>query len=555
MSRLPIPGLDNGTWGNVLNDFLGVEHNADGSLKITGSLAGKANDSTVVHQTGAETVAGVKTFTSPPAVPMPAAANDAAPKNYVDAADAASASLRLGAINYEYPSQVTATGWNTLRSVGNEPTFVVANPASGPGVSQNSDWLNAITLSRTAGIKVLGYVTTDGGSGPGTRSLPSVTADIDTWDSFYTLDGYFFDTTPTGANGDKTAYFASICDYAHAKGAGRMVVVNPGAYPLSRAYVDKADTVCVHEGAYSSYLSVAVDSWATAYVQGLPASKFMHLVYSVPGATEMALAMAHAASLDVGWFYAASTGGSWIGIPSYYSAEVVAARHTHPPLNPLDRSAHFGSLPSSALGYAVAGSSAAGDSAAVGLASTIARSDHTHDRAIDKAAAGLITTGEEAYSRRHATQDCVLTSGTMLLTYFTARKTETITQVTLFTGSTAAAGLTLAQIAIYSVDGSGNLTEVVATASDTSLFNATNSSFTKALSSSFAKVAGTQYVCAVLAIGTTVPSLVGSIGFGALTSVAPRLCGAVPGQASLPSSTAAGNVVADTRMVESLLLP
>src|SRR5688572_21183678 len=34
MARLPVPGSDNGTWGSVLNDFLGVEHTTDGSLKI-----------------------------------------------------------------------------------------------------------------------------------------------------------------------------------------------------------------------------------------------------------------------------------------------------------------------------------------------------------------------------------------------------------------------------------------------------------------------------------------------------------------------------------------
>jgi hypothetical protein len=32
--RLPIPGSDDGTWGNVLNGYLGVEHNGDGTLKI-----------------------------------------------------------------------------------------------------------------------------------------------------------------------------------------------------------------------------------------------------------------------------------------------------------------------------------------------------------------------------------------------------------------------------------------------------------------------------------------------------------------------------------------
>ena len=33
-SRLPIPGQDDNTWGTILNDFLGVEQNADGTLKI-----------------------------------------------------------------------------------------------------------------------------------------------------------------------------------------------------------------------------------------------------------------------------------------------------------------------------------------------------------------------------------------------------------------------------------------------------------------------------------------------------------------------------------------
>jgi lysophospholipase L1-like esterase len=33
MPRLPKPGSDDGTWGDILNDFLRVEHNADGSQK------------------------------------------------------------------------------------------------------------------------------------------------------------------------------------------------------------------------------------------------------------------------------------------------------------------------------------------------------------------------------------------------------------------------------------------------------------------------------------------------------------------------------------------
>lgn len=33
MARLPIPGQDKGTWGNMLNEYLEVSHATDGSLK------------------------------------------------------------------------------------------------------------------------------------------------------------------------------------------------------------------------------------------------------------------------------------------------------------------------------------------------------------------------------------------------------------------------------------------------------------------------------------------------------------------------------------------
>ncbi|MHB8681285.1 MAG: glycosyl hydrolase family 28-related protein [Acidimicrobiales bacterium] len=33
MARLPVPGGDDGTWGDILNDFLDVSHNSDGTLK------------------------------------------------------------------------------------------------------------------------------------------------------------------------------------------------------------------------------------------------------------------------------------------------------------------------------------------------------------------------------------------------------------------------------------------------------------------------------------------------------------------------------------------
>lgn len=63
MARLPVPGSDEGTWGDVLNTFLTVEHNVDGTLKTSGTIAGKADDTAVVHLAGSETVTGNKNFT------------------------------------------------------------------------------------------------------------------------------------------------------------------------------------------------------------------------------------------------------------------------------------------------------------------------------------------------------------------------------------------------------------------------------------------------------------------------------------------------------------
>ena len=48
MARLPIPGSDDGTWGDVLNDFLNVEHNPDGSLKVRTELGTKVPATRVI---------------------------------------------------------------------------------------------------------------------------------------------------------------------------------------------------------------------------------------------------------------------------------------------------------------------------------------------------------------------------------------------------------------------------------------------------------------------------------------------------------------------------
>ena len=60
MSRLPTVGGDDNTWGNILNDFLGVEHNSDGTQKtlgVTKGGTGATDAATALSNLGGETPA------------------------------------------------------------------------------------------------------------------------------------------------------------------------------------------------------------------------------------------------------------------------------------------------------------------------------------------------------------------------------------------------------------------------------------------------------------------------------------------------------------------
>lgn len=58
MARLPTPGSDSGQWGNILNEFLEVSHNGDGTLKDTAFIADGAVTSVKINSALIDPAAG-----------------------------------------------------------------------------------------------------------------------------------------------------------------------------------------------------------------------------------------------------------------------------------------------------------------------------------------------------------------------------------------------------------------------------------------------------------------------------------------------------------------
>ncbi len=118
----------------------------------------------------------------------------------------------------------------------------------------------------------------------------------------------------------------------------------------------------------------------------------------------------------------------------------------------------------------------------------------------------------------------------------------TVSQVTMASGGTASAGLTYAAMGLYTFDGT-TATLVARTASDTTLFNSTNTAYTRSFDTtggfpaSYQLVAGERYAVGVLVTGTTAPNVYAGLFVpNTVNALAPRLTGAASGQTSLPTT-------------------
>lgn len=183
------------------------------------------------------------------------------------------------------------------------------------------------------------------------------------------------------------------------------------------------------------------------------------------------------------------------------------------------------------------------------------------DRSADSYLQDLLTTGEETYHRGFVgTTQTTMTSQLLRLTYFTARKTESISQVRVMNGATAAGATpSLIRIGIWTADNAGALlSQVAATPNDTALLSVTFTDYTKALSAAFAKQAGQRYAVGLLVVtAAAAPQVCGGLlnMSTAESGQSPRLSGTIGSSADLPATAAAGGVANNNNRVYFALLP
>jgi hypothetical protein len=185
---------------------------------------------------------------------------------------------------------------------------------------------------------------------------------------------------------------------------------------------------------------------------------------------------------------------------------------------------------------------------------TISTSQVT-DLDLKLSATDVLTNGEASISRNAPLSGVAYgTSGTVLLTYRRAQKTETITKLAMASGTAAGATPSLVKFGVYSVnETTGDLTRVAITSSDTATFSTANTAYELALTSSWTKTKGVLYAYAVLIVtSAALPTVVGNAHFAstpvnAILSLSPRITAAAASQTDLPASLTAASLTNSNR--------
>ncbi len=218
---------------------------------------------------------------------------------------------------YIYPDWWNGpTAWDELANLPEAPEgvdrFIVMNPANGPGMAANPDYVAALATVQNVGYLVYGYVSTDYGR----RDEAAVKMDVDMWHILYpSIDGVFYDEASSGLDGvvgvpgtQGVAYYDTLVKYATAKAPGSDVVLNHGVAPhAGYAAIDPPESgsnvllITFEESLENYRLVTEPPEWIANY----PGEewRFIHIVHSAPTELDMVGAVARSRYLGAGGIY------------------------------------------------------------------------------------------------------------------------------------------------------------------------------------------------------------------------------------------------------------
>ncbi|HJQ08017.1 MAG TPA: right-handed parallel beta-helix repeat-containing protein [Candidatus Saccharimonadales bacterium] len=162
MARLPVPGSDNGTWGDILNDYLSQAHNSDGSLKA-GSVnasqlqSGSINDS---HVNAAAAIAQSKIANLASDLAAKIASTEKGAASGVAALDSSSLISAANMRAFNFRGQALASTsynrWDVVAYYG-RPILITNNFTTGSGSPVFISAANYVSLTGITTLKAWDY--------------------------------------------------------------------------------------------------------------------------------------------------------------------------------------------------------------------------------------------------------------------------------------------------------------------------------------------------------------------------------------------------------------
>ena len=222
-----------------------------------------------------------------------------------------------------YPTTVST--WSKIAALPaaypNVPVIAIVNVNSGPGTSQDPNYVAAINSLKTAGVVTVGYVYTNYGA----VSLQTVKNSIDSWKNFYGVTGIFLDAmayTP----GSET-YYQSLESYAKGTDGMNLVIGNPGTETIA-SYIGNGgvDNIGFYENSGTPTIAYLSSTFHTTY----PKTQWSFICYGVASLNNTFITQA---SHYVSYLYVASGTfpNPWNTIPSYLNQMAADLATVNPP--------------------------------------------------------------------------------------------------------------------------------------------------------------------------------------------------------------------------------